>query len=155
MYTAALLAAALMVQPAADGASAVVDSYFVGVLRTPGGEAVTETTNIPYRPGDSCFSWGLRIEPQDRERTFEEVLRLPGPATDFSGDGETQVEVSQDRTSATVQHPLAAGQSEIGGSWCIAPGDPLGEYRITVSDGATVIHSFDFDVVPDQAVPVI
>src|SRR5215208_6780163 len=113
MYTVAMFAAALMIQPAADATSAVVDSYFVGVLRSPGGDAVTETTNIPYRPGDSCFGWGLRIEPQDRERTFEEVLRLPAPATNFGGDGEFEVEVSQDRTSATVQHPLAAGQSEI------------------------------------------
>ncbi len=155
MHAAAILAAALMLQPAADSAAVVTESIFISVLRTPGGEVVRESTRIPYRPGDSCFSWGLRIAPQDRERIFEEVLRLPAPATDFGGNGETEVQVSADRSTATVRHTLAAGQSEIEGSWCIAAGDPLGAYQISVTDGARQIHRFDFDVVQDEAVPVI
>ena len=154
MYSAAILAAALMLQPAADSAAVVTESIFLSVMQTPGGEVVRESTRIPYRPGDSCFGWGLRVEPQDRERTFEEVLRLPAPATNFGGDDGTQVEVSPDRTTATVRHNLAAGQTEIESSWCIAPGDPLGAYHIIVYDGSRPIHRFDFDVVQDEAVPV-
>lgn len=149
---AALLALSLMLQPA--DRTVVLESLFVSVLRTPQGEIVRETRQIPYFPGESCFSWVLMIEPQERERQLGEVLQLPAPGTQFGGDTDVEVEVSDDRTRARVEHNLKPGESEVGGSWCIAPGDPLGEYQIIVSDGPNVIHRFDFNVIAGEIAPV-
>src|SRR5262245_15511656 len=115
----ALIAASLMLQPASG--PVINQSFFVSVMRTPQGEVVRETRHIPYRPRESCFSWVLMIEPAERDRQFGERLQLPAPATSFGGDAGVEVNVSDDHTSAQVEHSLKAGESELGGSWCIAP----------------------------------
>ena len=153
MHSAFILSALLMVQPS-PAPTNVVASQFLVYSRSIGEPSVEETTQVPYRPGDSCFDWGLLIEVQFRDRSFTEVMQLPAPASDIGSDDEdVQIHVSTDRTSARVEHDFAAGETELAGNWCVAPGDPLGRYTITVSEGARVLHRFDFEVVPDSEAP--
>jgi len=156
MHPIFAFAALAMLQPAdKDNGTEVTDADFYATTRA--GDRVEPTDRILYRPGDSCWEWVVYVEPVDRERSFTEVLRLPAPAPDWTSEDtpDFHVQVAPDRPSASVQHGLAAGENEIGGSWCIAAGDPLGDYRITVSEGEREIMRFDFHVVPDEADPTI
>lgn len=157
MHPIFAFAALAMPQPDSGHANEVTDADFYAVLTTPAGERIEHTDRILYRPGDSCWEWVVNVEPADRARRFTEVLLLPGPASDFSSDEapEIRVEVAPDRRSARVEHDLSAGENEIGGSWCIAVGDPLGAYAITVSDGDRELMRFDFTVVPDEVDPTV
>ena len=158
MHSLLAFAAMLALQGAdKDAGAEVTDADFYAVMTTPGGDRIEHTDRILYRPGDSCWEWVIDVAPEDRERHFEEVLQLPGPASDWSS-GETpelEVEVAPDHQSARVDHVLPAGATEFSGSWCIAAGDPLGAYAIRVSDGEQEIMRFDFDVVPDEPDPTV
>ena len=151
-----LAAAALLAQgePAATDKS-ILDARTFSVQRTPDGDAVEESNLVPYRPGISCFEWVMLFEPRDDARDFSEVLELPGASSDWSSDeaDAPAVEVSADGSSGTVAHRLEAGETELGSSWCLAPGDPLGTYHVTVREGGRVIRRFDFRIVVDEDAP--
>ncbi|MGZ8361360.1 MAG: hypothetical protein ACXWUX_12635 [Allosphingosinicella sp.] len=148
--TAAFLAAALLLQsqPADSGKSTLRARTF-SVMQTPDGDLVTETSRIPYRPRASCFAWVLEMLPADGERIFSEVLQLPDAAPDWTSDEGLEVDVSADGRSGAIEHRLPAGESELSSSWCIAPGDPLGAYQVTVREGDRLLHRFDFQIVVD------
>lgn len=151
--TALFLAAFMLLQAdSAERDKSVLDARTFAVERSPEGDRITESSRVPYRPGVSCFEWVLLLAPREDARNFRELLELPGVATDWSSVDEEAppATVSDDGSSATVEHRLEAGQSELGSSWCIAPGDPLGTYHVTVREGDRVIHRFDFQIVVDE-----
>jgi hypothetical protein len=151
--TAFFLAAALLLQAESGGPDkSLLGARSFSVIRDPGGDQIRETNRIPYRPRISCFEWVLEMMPVGRERVFSEVLELPGAATDWTSEDGVPVEVAADGGSATVEHRLAADAGALGGSWCLAPGDPLGTYQVTVREGGRVIHHFDFEIVADRAI---
>ena len=158
MHLVFAFAALLALQGAdKDAGDEVTNTDFYTIMTTPAGERVEHSDRILYRPGESCWEWVVTVEPTEKERRFTEMLEMPGTAADWSSDEtpEFHVEVEPDHRTARVEHVLPAGESDVSGSWCIAAGDPLGAYAITVSDGDRELTRFDFDVVPDEADPTV
>jgi hypothetical protein len=85
---------------------------------------------IPYRVGTSCYGWVLYFEPVDGTVELDEILALPAPAAEWGGDATSTV--AEDAQSART-HLRFDGESGVAThSWCVAEGDPEGQYVFTV-----------------------
>ena len=109
------------------------------------------TAIVPHRP-DSCYRWEIDVQPEDRDLIVREDFVLPAPAVSWGGaDGVegSPTRVDPDRAGATtlVQESLEDGRLTHG--WCVAEGDPLGLYVISVHAGDVLLHRFRFRVVPE------
>ena len=90
---------------------------------------------VPNAVG-TCYGWLLRIAPARAERRFEERLILPEASSHWGGDGS---KVADDRRSATSAIVAKGGASAVDNAWCVAEGDPDGEYAFVVSEGGKVV----------------
>jgi len=85
---------------------------------------------IPYKVGTSCYGWRLAFEPTPGVVEFEEVLTLPTPAPNWGSDEWTKV--ASDRASARTRVPADGRSGNAAHEWCVAEGDPEGEYAFTI-----------------------
>lgn len=116
---------------------------------TGGRGAFVGNAVVPHRP-DSCYRWEIDVEPEDRGLVVREDFVLPAAAPQWGGaDGApgSPTRVDPDRSGATtlVQESLEDGKLTHG--WCVAEGDPLGQYVISVHAGDVLLHRFRFQVV--------
>lgn len=139
-----LAAAAVPAQPLE-----VLGADFRAEAVSPDGQIVSAPAErLPNLPG-LCYRWTLRVTPADRLVQVEERLELPAPATQWGGvDGNDESPTKLSEKGRVGTTPLFASlrSGEIGNGWCIAEGDPDGDYRITVSFEGRVLHRFRFFV---------
>jgi hypothetical protein len=144
---AILAATVLAAQGAGKGdAPAVLETHFLGTNQQ--GEMV-ETTNIRHRPGSSCYTWVILVEPESRELAVREVFELPDSAQNWnSGPSEVTV-VNRERSGAVTEFSDSLDDGLITHGWCVAEGDPIGRHRIRVFVGDRLLHEFRFNIVTD------
>ena len=92
---------------------------------------------LPYVVGTSCYGWKVKFTPVDSDVLLEEKLVLPRPPASWGDD--TNATVAADRLSART--PITANNyaGTAANTWCVAPGDPRGAYRIVVRHGSRVL----------------
>jgi len=141
-----LLAMAMAAAQGGDKAAAptIEGAHFV-VTDADGGDS--ETSNVPYRPETSCYSWVIEVSPEPRELRVREVFELPGSADSWGEDPTAFTAVNGDRSTAVTEFADSLEDGVISHGWCVAQGDPTGPHRIRVFAGDRLLHDFRFSVV--------
>jgi hypothetical protein len=125
-----------------------VDARFgILVAAQDGSQRFVETTQVPNVVGQS-YGWVARVDPRAQTVSWSEELTLPNAPRVWGGaQGSPDVAVSDDQTAALTRGTLPAGGTELFHFWDVAPGDPLGRYRIVVKLSDGVVAEFEFEVV--------
>ncbi len=102
------------------------------------------TAEVPYVE-EQAFGWRLRNRTPSRSVKWVETIRLPAPPESWDGlEDSPNVTVSEDGRTATTMGTSEPGDEYIGNEWYVSPGDPLGEYEVTVEieDGTRASYKF-------------
>jgi hypothetical protein len=140
---AVVVALAQAAPPPTPVAIKVIEASFVQQDLGGGTYRVFPTTRIKYDPGKSCYSWLLRVEPQNAEVAITERFTLPAPATHW---GNPDSNVSVDRSEASTELNESLDDGVLTNGWCVVEGDPIGKYVIDVFHGGRRLHRFTFEV---------
>lgn len=87
-------------------------------------------STIPYK-ATSCYGWRLTFDPIDAQIPIDELLLLPDQANEWSV--ETGAIVADDKTSAQTRFVVSGQKGIAEKSWCVAPGDPVGQYKFVIT----------------------
>ena len=99
---------------------------------------------IPYRVQDSCYGWRLTFAARDRQFNLEELLLIPGAASEWGDEGKTVV--ADDRMSSLTPLVVSGHTGVASHQWCVAEGDPEGLYKFVISNDGKVVGKFTFHV---------
>jgi len=102
------------------------------------------TDEVPY-VAEQAFGWRRRAAVPDEPVKWVEQLELPAPPESWEGVAESpNVTVSEDGRKATTFGASLPGDEFIGNVWYVSPGDPLGDYRISIEleDGSQASFRF-------------
>ncbi len=128
----------------------IYESNFVSYLILPdGSERDNNSRIVPNIAKKSCFGWLIKHKRRPGIAQITETLTLPSVPTEWANadkDTFAPTIINPDRKSATVNHKVALDKGEFTSIWCIAKGDPSGEYFFEVRHGKTLLAYFDFVV---------
>lgn len=132
----------------------LVESDFLVTFQYGGSEHRLSESKVPLLPGNTCYTWWVKLGPGDAPQQAVERLILPEPL-DSWGDLATipddGVEISADNTTATSTFvPELDSEGWFSKGWCAAEGDPLGLHRIEVSVDGTMLETFEFEVLAPE-----
>lgn len=125
----------------------VLETDFTSQLLQPDGSEVEQsTTMIPLIPDISCFQWTIKVDSTDVLR-IKEILKLPA-APESWGEADTNefspTVTSADRKTAVTVVFMPAKDGVLTNRWCVAAGDPAGQYSIEVLHEGQSLKTFDF-----------
>lgn len=136
--------------PPAFGAQ-LVDSVFQVGFSYAGTDEILNDTIVPLLPENACYSWHVRLAPDDKPKSATETLSLPVALADW-GDLATNpddgIDISADGKTATrVFDPAPDPEGWFSHSWCVVEGDPTGPHTIAVAVDGETLTIFEFEVV--------
>ncbi len=114
---------------------------------TKGNVTILETKTIPLQEGNA-YGWRIKLKEYKGEVKWREVLRLPKPPETWGTDNGENFSISADGTTSITRRTQSAPDGVIENFWTIAPGDPLGKYKIEVYVDDRLINTFEFEVIP-------
>ncbi|WP_156461272.1 hypothetical protein [Devosia sp. Root436] len=140
-----ILSLLTLAQPAL--AQTVLDSDFtISVPRAPGQDDVVESTTLVPLLAGTCYDWHLRLGKVKGAVEVTEIYTLPAaPASWGLGEGSLTV-ISDDQRTATTPLTLTPEDGWIWSGWCVADGDPEGDYRIDFKSGDRLLKTFEFEL---------
>ncbi|MFN6540357.1 MAG: hypothetical protein RM021_028960 [Nostoc sp. EkiNYC01] len=118
---------------------------------TKGNVSIVETTKVPLQEGNA-YGWRIKLKDYQGEVKWREVLRLPKPPEAWATDNGENFSISADGTTSVTRRTQAAPNGVIENFWTIAPGDPVGKYKIEVYIDDRLINTFEFEVIPVQRI---
>ena len=136
------IAAAVAATPT-PAAPKVVDASFVFIQ----GGTVTESNKVPLLPGEVCFEWRLRLDVFDALVKYTEVFILPAAPEIWETNPEAESDISADGLVSTTSNVDKLVDGWLRHGWCVAEGDPLGDYRMEISIEGTLVHTFEFKLI--------
>ncbi|HVN42039.1 MAG TPA: hypothetical protein VMT50_04595 [Steroidobacteraceae bacterium] len=113
------------------------------------------TPVVPYVE-EQAFGWRLQNPTPNRPVKWVETIRLPAVPESWEGLEESpNVTLSEDGRTATTMGQSEPGDEFIGNEWYVSPGDPLGDYEITVEveDGTRATYKFHVVLPKDGRAP--
>lgn len=135
----------------------MVESDFQVTFQYGGTEQRLSEDRVPLLPGNTCYTWWVRLAPGDAPQSAVERLILPAPLSswgDLATNPDDGVEISADNTTATSSFvPELDSAGWLSKGWCAAEGDPLGVHRIEVSIDGTPVKTFEFEVLAPEDYP--
>ena len=141
------VAAVASVAQAAPRLKVTGTSFVAEHIADDGTVQAIETTRVPHVPDRSCYRWTVRVAPGEGAVRVHELFELPGRAMQWKVDDPARsTMLSPDRGAAVTALTLDRASGEITNQWCVAAGDPEGEYRISVVAGKQLLHRFVFTV---------
>jgi len=130
-----------------SSAQTVVDSDFtISVPRSPGQEDVVEsTTLVPLLEG-TCYNWHLRFGKTKGALDITEIYTLPAVPQSWGISEDSGIVLSKDKLTATSLLSLVPLDGWVESGWCVADGDPEGDYRFDIMAGDKLLHRFEFEL---------
>jgi len=113
------------------------------------------STVVPLRPDQACYDWVLHLREPTTTATVEETFILPTAPAHWPASSQMElreggrIAVSQLTLPITGEWP--AGWISHG--WCVAAGDPEGEYIIEVRKDNQLLHRYCFLVAVEGVEP--
>jgi hypothetical protein len=112
-----------------------------------GNVTIFQTKRVPLQEGN-VYGWRIKLKDYQGEVKWREVLRLPKPPETWGTDSGENFSISADGTTSTTRRTQSAKEGVIENFWTIAPGDPVGKYKIEVYIDDRLIGTFEFEVIP-------
>lgn len=102
--------------------------------------------HVPLKMG-VYYGWALKVRDGLPEAlTLKESLKLPSPARIFRINTERS-EVSEDGAQVSSTLTLHSEKGWLFNFWQLTPGDPHGDYQLTLTHESQPVITFDFKVV--------
>ena len=123
----------------------IKSSFYVGIRNSKDEEFVwTESNLVPSIPDNSCYSWEIELDTELISIPIKEILFLPEKPKSW-GDRDDMTLLHDNRISVTKK-VLEVDRGVITNMWCVAEGDPAGNYKIEVYIKGVLAESFSFVV---------
>jgi hypothetical protein len=105
------------------------------------------TRFVPLVPGQS-YGWIAIVKPTSEKVRWREEFTLPAAPTVWDGEKlpSTVQSLSADRRTSITEGEAKPVEGAIFNAWSVAPGDPVGSYRIRVFIENRLVGTFDFEV---------
>lgn len=123
--------------------------FLVSITGADGVRQTVHSSVVPLLPERACYEWRIRIGSDEKLVKATEVFTLPGAPKQWGGVDENSYSASQlsgDRTVAETTLFFSPTDGWISNGWCVADGDPVGQYSIKVHVGDRMVHEFSFTV---------
>ena len=102
------------------------------------------TADVPNEE-DQMYGWRVRVPESEEAVKWMETVTLPEAPESWEGvEDDPNVIVSDDGRTATTMGIEVPDGGYLGSTWSVAPGDPPGEYEMSVelSDGRQASFTF-------------
>ncbi len=129
-------------EPPTIDASASVDAAFGAYVDSCEGAVFVPTERIA-NVVDNAYGWQLRTATDEPVRWREELI-LPAPPLEWRTLSD--VLISDDRTVAVTERVELPVDGRLEHGWSIAPGDPVGPYRLNLYVDGQLVRTFGFTV---------
>ncbi|MEH2192806.1 MAG: hypothetical protein V7K98_09205 [Nostoc sp.] len=116
-------------------------------IDSEGNVRILRTIRVPLQQGN-VYGWRIKLKDYQGEVKWREVLHLPKPPETWGTDNGEDFSISADGTTSITRRTQPAPDGVIENFWTIAPGDPVGKYRIEVYIDDRLIGTFEFEVIP-------
>ena len=128
-----------------EGRSANSDIQFgIWLPDEDGAMRFKATADVPNEE-DQMYGWRVRVPESEEAVKWIETVTLPEAPESWEGvEDDPNVMVSDDGRTATTMGIEVPDGGYLGSTWSVAPGDPLGEYEMSVelSDGRQASFTF-------------
>lgn len=123
-----------------------------GVFRVDNRGKLTfiSTTKVPLQEGNK-YGWRIKLKNYQGEVTWREVIRLPKSPETWGTDNGENFNITPKGNEGLTTRKQFAKDGVIWNSWTVVTGDPIGKHTIFVYINNRRIASFEFEVVPNQA----
>jgi hypothetical protein len=127
----------------------ISSKFYVGIRNSKDEEiAWTESDFVPLIPDKSCYSWEIELDTELISVPTKEILILP--ETPKMWGWEEGVEGKQtlhhDNKISVIEENIKVEDGIIESMWCVAEGDPIGNYKIEIYIKGVLVKSFSFIV---------
>ncbi len=112
-----------------------------------GNVTIFQTTRVPLQEGNA-YGWRIKLKDYQGEVKWREVLRLPKPPETWGTDNGEDFSISADGTTSVTRRTQSPPNGVIENFWTIAPGDPVGNYKIEVYANDRLLSTFEFELIP-------
>ncbi|NET00995.1 MAG: hypothetical protein F6K62_12190 [Sphaerospermopsis sp. SIO1G2] len=121
--------------------------FGVRIVDSKGETNFFPTVKVPLKKGDT-YGWRIKLNNRQGTVKWREVLTLPkAPETWSTSDAKDNFSLSGDGKTAVTKRTQTIKNGVIENYWQIAPGDPLGKYKIEVYVEDRLIATFQFETV--------
>ena len=124
-------------------------SFYVGIRNSKDEEFVwTESNFVQLIPENSCYSWKIELDTYLTSIPTKEIFILPETPKVWSSDegAEGKQTLHHDNKISVVEEDIKVEDGIIESMWCVAEGDPTGNYKIEVYIKGVLAESFSFVV---------
>jgi len=125
--------------------------FYVVRLKEDSNHEFIATTRVPHDSENICFGWRAQAIGASEAVALSETLNLPSPPLDgWPTNSEmapgVTISVAQNNRSATLSRELPVKDGSVSNIWCVAEGDPLGNYSIDVTLDGAFFKTFHFQL---------
>ena len=127
----------------------ISSKFYVGIRESNKDElAWNESEFVPLIPDNSCYSWAIQLDTERVAIPIKEIFILPDKPKVWSyekGDEGDQT-LHNDNKISIKEKEIKVENGIISQTWCVAEGDPTGNYKIDVYIKGVLAESFSFMV---------
>ena len=127
----------------------IASKFYVGIRNSKDEEiAWTESNVVPSIPDNSCYSWEIELDTELISLPIKEIFILPeAPKVWSLEEGvEGKQTLHHDNKISVIEEDIKVVNGMIESMWCVAEGDPTGDYKIEVYIKGVLVKSFSFVV---------
>jgi hypothetical protein len=127
----------------------ISSKFYVGIRSSKDKEFVwTESNLVPSIPDNSCYSWEIELDTYLASIPIKEIFILPErpKAWNYKEDSEGEQTLQYDNKVSIIEKISEVKNRIIANTWCVAEGDPTGNYKIEVYIKGVLAESFSFMV---------
>jgi hypothetical protein len=133
-----------------DSPIPIISSKFLVGIRNSKDEEIawTESDFVPLIPGKSCYRWEIELDTYLVSIPTKEIFILPETPKVWSADEgvEGKQTLHHDNKISITEEDIKVVNGTIESMWCVAEGDPIGDYKIEVHIKGVLVKSFSFVV---------
>jgi len=113
------------------------------------------STVVPLRPDQACYDWVLHLREPTTTATVEETFILPTAPAHWPASSQMELREGGRIAVSQLTLPITGGWPDgwISHGWCVAAGDPEGEYIIEVRKDNQLLHRYCFLVAAEGVEP--
>jgi hypothetical protein len=139
----------VQLSPGAVNSAAIEEAEFLVLIRGDNNDRrIFMSKIVPLVPDRVCYGWRIRLTGAKDIVKFKEVFSLPTEPRIWGGENDkystSSVEKNRKTTITEEFAPVRGGW--ISNMWCVANGDPEGQYSMDVHIDGVFLKRFDFEL---------
>ena len=123
----------------------IESSFHVGIRNSEEKDFLwTKSNLVPLTPDNTCYRWEIVLDTKLPSIPINEIFVLPSEPRTW-GNKEDITLLNKNKISV-MEKEIEVDNGTIKNIWCVAEGDPIGNYKIEVYINGALAESFGFTV---------